>query len=608
MTCTRTRAVCLALLALPCAQGFGSLQRDKIRPDEDASEHCAVWAEDGECTKNPSFMQSECKYSCAPAELRAALPSEPEYDSSSAVFVNGTQLCPIRMAGERSANGHSGGVVLKVANQQMRNLELLWYNGRTEKRYWVVDARGEFTISTRSGDRWRLRMKSGELAAEILVGDETQQLYSIPHCLPPSQQAEAELAATHDLTLPTAAELDRCAPWAHLSRIEPSPGMHVVCILPHSPADATGGMHTLAVYADGWTGGGVAADGSQRPLPSHAFNLPRSGTSDVEAIAYFIMRRLHTPTRGPKHNAPALFLPSGERLHTVADVLAAACVLVFEGGMWVWPGGEVGRVHELQVADGEHMRNVSLTTMSLFPRVMLASNFLTEREAELIISRADGHMFKSGVSLKAADQGKASSDYRTSSQWSFPLWDDEIRALDRRVQQLTRIPMTHAEQIQVLRYQPWEHYTAHHDFFDPGEYAGRDRELGYARNRLATVFFYLNEPAAGGETGFPRANKGSQPRDFLDCTKGIAIKPQRLAVLIFYSMLPNGDFDQTSLHTGCDVKEGTKWAANFWFWNQPQGGGAGSIGAKISRELDNRSRVGLRFVSHGGVDSDLRAW
>ena len=53
-----------------------------------------------------------------------------------------------------------------------------------------------------------------------------------------------------------------------------------------------------------------------------------------------------------------------------------------------------------------------LTTLSLFPRVLLASNFLTEREAELITTRADGHMFKSGVKLKAADAGKAASEHR----------------------------------------------------------------------------------------------------------------------------------------------------------------------------------------------------
>ena len=42
-------------------------------------------------------------------------------------------------------------------------------------------------------------------------------------------------------------------------------------------------------------------------------------------------------------------------------------------------------------------------------------------------------------------------------------------------------------------------------------------------------------------------------------------------MIIFYSMLPNGDMDDYSLHGGCDVldKEATKWSANFWLWNKP---------------------------------------
>ena len=102
----------------------------------------------------------------------------------------------------------------------------------------------------------------------------------------------------------------------------------------------------------------------------------------------------------------------------------------------------------------------------------------------------------------------------------------------------------------MLRYLPGEHYTAHHDFFDPGEYGGERREQGYAHNRFATIFFYLNEvrpvrvrvkvrvrvpPSssnpnpdqveAGGATNFPRAGKLEQPRDFLDCTKGLPVRP-----------------------------------------------------------------------------------
>ena len=42
-------------------------------------------------------------------------------------------------------------------------------------------------------------------------------------------------------------------------------------------------------------------------------------------------------------------------------------------------------------------------------------------------------------------------------------------------------------------------------------------------------------------------------------------------VIIFYSMLPNGQMDDFSLHGGCDVLDpsATKWSANFWLWNKP---------------------------------------
>jgi len=202
-------------------------------------------------------------------------------------------------------------------------------------------------------------------------------------------------------------------------------------------------------------------------------------------------------------------------------------------------------------------------------------------------------MFKSGVALKTADAGHKDAEYRTSSQWSFPLWEDAIMPLNRRVQQLTRVPVSQAEQIQVLRYNHMEHYSAHHDFFDPGDYTGRDREGGYASNRMTTVFFYLNQPIRGGQTSFPRAGKLPQPADFLDCTIGLPNEPKYLDVLIFYSMLPNGEFDYCSLHAGCDVHEGVKWSANYWLWNNPKRGNAKAeaLAAELKRELDDEDNI-----------------
>mgnify|MGYP002883495334 CR=1 FL=1 len=134
---------------------------------------------------------------------------------------------------------------------------------------------------------------------------------------------------------------------------------------------------------------------------------------------------------------------------------------------------------------------------------------------------------------------------------------------------------------QVLRYEHMEHYSAHHDFFNPKEYANNPQMLreveGGARNRLATVFFYLNNVSQGGQTNFPRAGDSGLARDvrppvrdYFDCSKGLSVFPQEGKVIIFYSMLPNGEMDEMSLHGGCDVLEhDEKWSANFWLWNKP---------------------------------------
>ena len=84
---------------------------------------------------------------------------------------------------------------------------------------------------------------------------------------------------------------------------------------------------------------------------------------------------------------------------------------------------------------------------------------------------------------------------------------------------------------------------------------------------LALAPRYLNNVSLGGETAFPRATGGAV-KDVLDCTAGRAVTPEENKVTIFYSLMPSGDLDYASQHIGCDVKEGTKWAANFWLWSQ----------------------------------------
>ena len=403
---------------------------------------------------------------------------------------------------------------------------------------------------------------------------------------------EAAEASPH--AMPSFEALAGCHAPSTLLSPRKVPGMHLLCVLPPpAGADAPAAVSTVAIFAH--------MDGRTATSPSAVLLLPKLKKAEHAVAA--VARKLRFRRKGPLYQPAAIFNERGIRLKT-ASLLAfgggaggaggaggeggARRLLCMEGGQWLWPPVDVGHVHEIAdlTAPGVITRVV---TVSLQPLVVEVENFLNLEEAQHIVERAKPHMAKSGVALKDVDRGKAAKEFRTSSQYFLPTTRDALlERVDKRVMELTRIPISHAEYIQVLRYNHLEHYSAHHDFFDPAAYASNAEMLASvehgAKNRMATVFFYLNNVTndadvtkGGGQTNFPRAattefpNGGPQPRDYFDCSKGLSVYPQAGKVIIFYSMLPNGEMDDYSLHGGCDVldEQATKWSANFWLWNKP---------------------------------------
>lgn len=348
--------------------------------------------------------------------------------------------------------------------------------------------------------------------------------------------------------------------------------MHVVCVLPPPMGEEARIRSTLVVRKDMFSKDNIVVF-----LPVQL----KQHVLLIETLRF----KLKLPQRPQKWQPPALFTDNGVRIKSLKgmehSLPTAGRLILQEGGQWLWPPVDVGHVHEIpDLASPGVVTQVK--TLALKPLVVSVSHFLNSEEAGHIISRAKPHMEKSGVALKDADKGKAAKEFRTSSQYFLPtVGDPKLEVIDRRVQMLTRIPISHAEYIQVLKYQHLEHYSSHHDFFDPAAYASNPQMLASvehgAKNRLATVFFYLNNVTEGGQTNFPRAQTpeqphgGPQPMDYFDCSKGLSVFPEEGKVIIFYSMLPNGEMDDYSLHGGCDVLDETetKWSANFWLWNKP---------------------------------------
>lgn len=312
-------------------------------------------------------------------------------------------------------------------------------------------------------------------------------------------------------------------------------------------------------------------------------------------------------TSGEWKNFNAADLAEEEKEQSVEALVKSGMVVLFEGGVFLWPGVRVGFERVVNVtsridvpsADLERQnlftardleflhpqdgkgsaRKVILKTLSLVPLVLSVDHFLASDECDFIQQRAMPSMKSSGVSHNDQDKGSPASKWRTSSS-TFLQWrptEQLLNEIDRRVASLTRLPRDHQETAQVLRYNYLEKYNSHHDYFDSKIYRTSESTQrliqGGRRNRLATVFWYLSDvkEGEGGETIFPRVNNGPSPRSMADCSVGLKVRPEKGKVIIFYSLLMNGDLDPYSLHGACPIldEEATKWAANKWIWNAP---------------------------------------
>lgn len=113
-------------------------------------------------------------------------------------------------------------------------------------------------------------------------------------------------------------------------------------------------------------------------------------------------------------------------------------------------------------------------------------------------------------------------------------------------------------------------------------------------NRFATILLYMSDlgEGAGGETLFKNAwpidlpedqrksrdvaleelresgeanflKKGSWEETMVaDCRSRLAVRPHSARAVLFYSQHPNGEEDTSSLHGGCPVLHGEKWAVS----------------------------------------------
>lgn len=99
--------------------------------------------------------------------------------------------------------------------------------------------------------------------------------------------------------------------------------------------------------------------------------------------------------------------------------------------------------------------------------------------------------------------------------------------------------------------------------------------------------------------------KGSwEEKMVAECRTRFSVRPSAAKAVLFYSQHPDGEPDEDSLHGGCPVLSGNKWAANLWVWNAPRSGYPGApVNEKVAKKNDAKPPGELQATfSNSGKD------
>jgi prolyl 4-hydroxylase len=212
------------------------------------------------------------------------------------------------------------------------------------------------------------------------------------------------------------------------------------------------------------------------------------------------------------------------------------------------PGGKRTRHPEppYQVVAG-HRTEVSVCVEK--PPIRVLEDLLSAEECEQLMALARPRLDRSRTVNK--DGSNQLDTARTSSGMFFSVGETPlIERIEHRLAELVGLPAIHGEGLQVLHYEPGQQYEPHYDWFDPSQH-GYKVLTSKGGQRVASVIMYLNAPANGGGTHFPKA--------------GVTVCARRGSAVYF--AYQGGDKD--SLHAGLPVTEGEKWIATKWVRELP---------------------------------------
>jgi len=342
-----------------------------------------------------------------------------------------------------------------------------------------------------------------------------------------------------------------------------------------------------------------------------------------------------------------MFSDAGQHLLSCSDIEENGMVLIVpKNRIFMWPTVEVGRIKSVShIKTPLEPKPIQLETLSLSPKVFLVHNLFSNEEADALVESALTIKGEENRLKRSSTGVGYNIDRKRTSENAFDSQSDVAKTLQKRIVDLLAFPVyknSWLDGFQILRYNLTTAYNFHTDAFDWT--SGEDREghnydtiSGKGSNRYATLLLYLSDVPSGGETVFPKGRPYGLPENetliseeeglfrlrsqgltklfeegsweenmLVACNYRLAVKPEKGKAVLFYSQDPFGHLDENSLHGGCPVLEGTKWAANLWLWNGPMSGYTKTLanGTQIDT-TDFQESVMVHFVNYDIMNAQL---
>jgi prolyl 4-hydroxylase len=151
--------------------------------------------------------------------------------------------------------------------------------------------------------------------------------------------------------------------------------------------------------------------------------------------------------------------------------------------------------------------------------------------------------------ISAPPAGETDRMFRTSRTCDLVGNDRAIARLDAKLCAALGWDASLVEPSQGQCYEVGQEFKPHTDFFKPYELETYSTETW--GQRTWTLMIYLNDVEGGGETRFVDVD--------------LTIKPKRGMAVVWNNLLPSGEGNPKTRHTGMPVTAGTKFVITKWF-------------------------------------------